>query len=798
MTVRAKLLMLSSLAMTANLAIPGTGIAAARATPEAAHFDFAIPTQPLATALIAFGKQANVQVLTAGSTIARYRSPGVTGHLSPAEALTALLQGTELDYEFSNPGTVVVMPRARKAQGKTPVGNSRDEAKVLTPVVANALVERNVGFMATLASTALRNDVDLIDVPQSVSVVTRDLMDSQQVLTVADAVRNVAGVQYVDGSEGLPAFQVRGFYTGSGLIDGMPSGIAGSGDFPPLVGLQQVEVYKGPQSILGDTSGNNFGGLVNVSLKQPQNEQVHQLSYTFGELGETQLGVDLAGPLGKTPGLTYRLVASGEYADRSPQGYRHRRSAYFAPSIGWRGNSTQLVVGVQRILNRLPVPDHQVLLGNSLSTATPFSVLPGNPSDYASYQTNRIYYLLDQQLGHAWTWRSRGQYVQQRNDQQSWGLYDPMINGDVSAWAEAYRYNDAYYSLQNDFIRVFGTGPVTHTLTLDLDYSRSRIGHTDDLLHAYDQGTYNVLTSPPLPRVSAVVQAEDNQPLSGTPWSVDNGLLLQDQLALGDRWDMTLALRRSAYQVATNDIQGNPLELRRTKWVPNAGLVYKLTPDIAFYGGTASGFQPVSYLGENGQPLEPALSRQVEAGGKFNLFNEQARLTVSFYRIMLDHSYVLLSPQPPNFATLGPGQTNRGLELEFVGHAAPGLDISTSYTNALISNHDGTAASGAPRQRFNLWASYWFQGDALRGWGLAAGVLARSKSLGQSLDYSTYYHIPGQAEVGANVSYRTDRWRMTLGVKNLFGRRLYPADFTESFVPVRTRSSVLLSGTYDF
>jgi len=793
---RAKLLLLGSLVMTAGL-VPCTGIAGVRASPESARIDFAIPAQPLATALISFGKQANVQVLTAGSTIARFHTPGVTGNLSPADALNLLLQGTGLEYEFSGPGTVAVIPRAMLAADGTKGATSRANATVLTPVVANAMVERNLGFMATLASTALRNDVDLIDVPQSVSVVTRDLMESQQMLTVADAVRNVAGVQYVDGSDGLPAFQVRGFYTGSGLIDGMPSGVAGSGDFPPLIGLQQVEVFKGPQSILGDTNGNNFGGLVNVSLKQPQSEPVHQLSYTFGELGETQLGLDLAGPLGKTPGLTYRLVASGEYADRSPQGYRHRRSAYLAPSIGWRGTSTDLVVGVQRILNRLPIPDHQVLLGDTLSTATPFGRLPGNPSDYASYQTNRLYYLLDQQLGHAWTWRSRGQYVQQRNDMQGWGLYDPAINGDVAAWAEAYRYNDTYYSLQNDFIRVFGTGPVTHTLTLGLDYSRSRVGHTDDLLHAYDQGTYNIFTSPPLPRVSAVVLPEDNQPLAGMPWSVDNGVFLQDQLALGERWDMTLALRRSAYKVVTSDAEDNPVTLRRTKWVPNAGLVYKLTPDIMFYGGTASGFQPVSYLGENGRPLEPALSRQLEAGAKFNLFHEQARLTVSFYRIMLDHSYVLLSPQPPNFATLGPGQTNRGVEVEFVGRVAPGLDISTSYTNALINNHDDTAASGAPRQRFNLWASYWFQGQTLRGGGVAGGVLARSKSLGQSLDYATYYPIPGQAEVGANVSYRADRWRVTLGVRNLLGRRLYPADFTESFVPVRTRSSVLLSGTYD-
>jgi len=799
MRKRATLLISSGLSIATCLAMPGGALAGGRVVQDAAHetssIDFSIPAQPLATALIAFGKQANVQVLTAGCTIARFRSLGAVGHLPPSVALSTLLQGTGLIYEFTDQGTVVVtLPPSPGT--KTPSPAQRQEAKELTAVEANALVGRDVGFKASLTSIGSRNDADLIDVPQSVSVVTRDLMDSQQALTVEDAVRNVAGVSFVESSDGLPLFQIRGFYTGNGLIDGMPNSNAGSGDFPPLIGLERVEVIKGPQSILGDSNGNSFGGLVNVTTKQPQSQPVRELSYTLGEQGQAQAGLDMTGPLGHVDGLTYRLVMSGDYADRSPQGYRHRRSGYVAPSIGWYTSSTQLVVGAQRILNRVPMADHVVLLGDTLSTATPFGLLTGNAYDYANYQTTRLYYLLDQQLGNAWTWRSRGQYVQQQNDLQNWTLANPTLAGNVNPYAEAYRYSDAYYSFQNDFIRVFGTGPVTHTVTLGMDYSRSRVGHADDFWHPYE-GVYNVFSDAALPRVSAVVQPQDNIPLSGTPWSVSNGLFLQDQLSLGERWDMLLALRRASYEVSTTDTNGDPWTPKRTKWVPNAGLVYKLTPDVAFYAGTSNGFQPLSYLGENGRPLVPALSRQLEVGTKLNLFDERAWLTVSAYRIMLDHSYLFLQDLP-NVATFGPGQTNRGLEIEFAGRVAPGLDISSSYTNAQIHNHDGTQPTGAPRQRFNLWASYWFQGAALKNWGVAGGVQARSRSLGQSIDYATYYPSPGQAEIDANVSYRADRWRMTLGVKNLLGRELYASDFNETFVPLRTRRSVVLSGTYDF
>lgn len=790
-------LLMACLAVLVGLATSAPAWSGTHEAGEETRVIFSIPAQPLATALIAYGKQANLQVLTAGSAIAGFRSAGLNGNFPPAAALTQMLQNTGLSFEFPAARTVVVKPANVAAPG-APQPAANIEVKELTPVEANALVGRDVGFMASLSSVASRNDTDLIDVPQSVSVITRDLMDSQQVLTVADAVRNVAGVQYIDGSDGLPLFQIRGFYAGNGLTDGMPNSIAGSGDYPPLAGIQRVEVLKGPQSILGDTNGNSFGGLVNVTVKQPQSEVVRELSYTLGEQGQTQLALDLAGPLGHTPGLTYRLVVSGEYTDRTPQGYGQRRSAYFAPSIGWRDSTTQLVVGVQRIVNRLPIPDHVMLLDNSLSSASPFGLLPGNSRDYANYETNRLYYLLDQQLGDSWTWRSRGQYVQQGNDQKSWTLYRPMPNGDADAFAESYRYNDAYYSLQNDLIGVFNMGAFAHTLTFGFDYSRSRIGRSDDYQHEYDNGVYNLFTGGPLPTVQSVIQPDDDQSLSGTRWSVDSGLFMQDQLALGERWDMLVALRRAAYEVQTDDMEGNPWTPKRTKWVPNAGLVYKLTPNVAFYAGASSGFQPVSYLGDNGRPLVPALSRQIETGAKFNLFDDRARLTVSLYRLMLDHSYVLIEQQPPYFATLGPGQTNRGVEVEFAGRVRPGLDLSSSYTYAQISNHDGTQPTGAPRQRYNLWASYWFQGAELSGWGVAGGIVARSRSLGQSSDYSTYFVSPGQAELGANVSYRTDRWRVTLGVKNLLARRLYADDFDETFVPVRTRRSVLLSGSYDF
>lgn len=785
----------------AAFAAAATSTSTALATPR---IDFTIPPQPLSTALIMFGKQANVQVLTAGGMIAGFRSGGLSGTFTPDAALVRLLQGTGLSYAFIDAGTVVVKPREPASTSPTHAGAASTSAsvanaKLLAPVHAEGAAEQDTGYMVDTTSSATRTDSDLIDVPQSISVVTRDLMDSQQIRTVADAVRNVAGVQYIDGADSLPNFQIRGFNPGNGMTDGMPNSIAALGDFPPLIGVERVEVMKGPEAILGDSIGNNdFGGLINVIMKKPQSDPVREFSYSIGEYGDTQAAVDLAGPLGNSERLTYRLVLSDEYADHTTQGYHGQRSSYFAPSIGWQGTTTKLIVGVERILNRLPIPDHTILLNDSVSSASPVGILLGNPSDHSTYQTSRFYYMLEQQLGDVWTFRSRGQYVRQSTDQQDWTLSNPTPTGDVDATAEVYRYADAYYTLQNDFTATFGQGLLTHTVVAGFDYSRSLIGNSDDIFNNIVGVPYNIFTGAPLPPARAVVQPANDVYVSGSPWSTTSGLFLQDQIAVGEYWDVLLAWRRSAYELSTYDVNGNPWNLHKTQWVPSAGLVYKITPDIALYGSTTNGFQPDTWLGKNGRPLAPALSRQIEAGSKFDLFQDRARLTVSWYRIMVNSSYDLQSAQPPYFYTSGPGQTNDGMEVELAGRIAPGLDITTSYTNSRISNHDGTPSTGAPRQHFNLWTSYWFQGGALRGWGVAGGVLARSRSLGQTTDDSTYFDIPGQASVDANVSYHAKNWSMALGVKNLFGRNLLSDNFDETFVPLHNRRSFLLTGNYAF
>jgi len=768
---------------------------------------FSIPAQPLSTALMTLGKQANVQVLTASDSIAGLRCDGASGTLTVQAALAKLLAGTNLEYETFDAQTVVVRQRSF-----VPVMSFESQlvgAEPSVPIVTSLSAIRvpgvalgDLGYKANTTRGATRTDTSLADIPQSVSIVTRDLIDSQQAINVSDVVRNIAGVNYVDGFGGPPLFRIRGFNVGNGMTDGLPNGVARIEDLPPLIGIERVEVLKGPEAILGESSvDNNFGGSVNIVMKQPQADPVRELSFSLGQYDGARAGVDFAGPLDARGVWTYRWIASANYADRTAQGYRGQRSGYVAPSIAWQSDATRVTFGLEYVNNRIPVADHSVLLGDSLDTAVPFGILTGNASDHAVFRTVRAVYSIEQKLSDDWKFESRGQYVDQRNSGQDWSFVDTNLTGYANALAQSFNYSDAFYTLQNDIAGSFSQGNLTHHVVLGVDYARTRAGTGDDpgTLAVSRPIEVNVFSNMALPsaRSQSISAGTGAVQTLGGAWSTNTGVFLQDQIAIGEQWDVLAAVRRTTYDLSTRTDGAATQKLRKSRWVPKLGVVYKPLRNVSLYASTATGFQADSLIGETGQPLPPSVSRQIEAGAKIDLFDQRARLTTAWYRIKLDHSVDLVSPDPPFFAIPGPGQTNHGIETEFTGQITRGLDVTASFTDARIHNDDDSIVTGAPQRQGSFWASYRFQRESLQGWGVAGGIFARSRSVGRTSGDLAYFNIPGQASVEANVSYNAAHWRATLGVKNLFARTLYAVNFDQTFVPIREGRVFLLSGVYD-
>lgn len=171
--------------------------------------------------------------------------------------------------------------------------------------------------------------------------------------------------------------------------------------------------------------------------------------------------------------------------------------------------------------------------------------------------------------------------------------------------------------------------------------------------------------------------------------------------------------------------------------------------------------------------------------------------TVAVFR---SAEYNSATPDPINpglYDVVPSGYVSRGVEADVTGHLLPGWKLSASYTYADLASPPGTGITQLPKHTFSLWTTYDLQSERWRGWGAGIGIRARSNYT-SSDSSGNILSIPGQLRTDASLYYHARTWSTTLGVKNLFDRRLY-ADYARGqFVEVQPTRLFYLTGVYDF
>lgn len=170
-----------------------------------------------------------------------------------------------------------------------------EDAEVDITVTADRPQE---GYTVPDATTATRTDTPLRDVPQSIQVVPREVLEDQQVIRLDEALRNVSGVSQNSADPRGQRFQVRGFDSSNLLRDGFSQNFGGSfgnSGFQDLSNIERVEVLKGPAAILYGTS--QPGGIINLVTKKPLSEPYYGLELSVGNRGLIEPSIDLSGTL---------------------------------------------------------------------------------------------------------------------------------------------------------------------------------------------------------------------------------------------------------------------------------------------------------------------------------------------------------------------------------------------------------------------------------------------------------------------------------------------------------------------
>src|SRR5690606_15933610 len=247
-------------------------IAAVTPRPTAAPADttaqirFSIPARPLADALSEFSRQAGVRVELDRAASAGVMASAISGAYRAPEALRMLLAGTGLTVRFTDAETAVV---TRGGTDDVPVYS-------LTPITVIGAASR--GYATSRTATATKTDAPLRDAPQSVSVVTRDLIADQAMQGMADVVQYVPGITMGQGEGHRDAPTIRGIASTS---DFFVNGVRDDAQYyRDLYNVERVEALKGPNAMIFGRGGG--GGVINRVSKQARWAPTHRLTLSAG------------------------------------------------------------------------------------------------------------------------------------------------------------------------------------------------------------------------------------------------------------------------------------------------------------------------------------------------------------------------------------------------------------------------------------------------------------------------------------------------------------------------------------
>jgi len=331
-------LLFSAVHLALLAASPSALAASPQAQNTAQRQTFDIAAQPLASALSTLARQAGLQLSLQASLVDGLQAPAVRGQYSLDEALRLLLGNAAIAWQIDAQRSLILSRRAPTSaidlQPTAIIGAKTFET-------ADGPVS---GYRATRSATVTKTDTALRDIPQSIQVVPREVIEDQQATRLNDVMTNVSSVQPSSSRGGATdTFVVRGFRATSYAVDGVvTSPLAERPEVQrDLANIERVEVLKGPASVLygrGDP-----GGLINLVTRRPTFEPEGSLNVEAGTQDFYRLGGDVSGALNTDKTLAGRLTIATQTDRGSRDTFRGNDRTFVAPSLFWQANDSTRV-----------------------------------------------------------------------------------------------------------------------------------------------------------------------------------------------------------------------------------------------------------------------------------------------------------------------------------------------------------------------------------------------------------------------------------------------------------------------
>ncbi|MBC3949523.1 TonB-dependent siderophore receptor [Pseudomonas sp. DOAB1069] len=765
----------SHLAMLISSAALGLALTATDAVAAPVRID--IPAQPLGSALISLGTQSDLQIVFNPVQLQNLRSPELHGEIEPTQALNSLLRGTGIQYQIE--GSRVTLLAAAPTSGQLTIPDQIISGRAAVP-------EGYESYVPKTSNSASKTNTPLIEIPQSISVVTRKQMEDQGAQTVTDALRYVPGVKveaYGLDPKGFDWLYIRGFngQSTSDYLNGLRQQNNSYAFFrSEPYAFDRIDVVKGPSSTLfgqGDA-----GGIINRVSKKPEVNHVNEVQLSVGNYDRRQGQFDLGGALDDQQHFLYRVVGSVRDSNTQVEyddGHEVKDDRlYIAPSFTWAPDEDTSLTFLSDFLRDR---NGGSLFAYSTPNGHTTNTLMG---DHSFNHLNQDQYSFGYEFRHrfddTWEFRQNARYGQVDVIFQNLLPFSvDTSTGNTIRGADRFDQHMNTFALDNQLQADFQTGPFTHKLLTGVDYTWQDADVTRWRVRGPDLNVYNPVYGQPVTRPT---QANSIGSIDYDQTIEQIGGYIQDQIKFDDHWILTAGGR---YDYVRNDLDNHvadPTNQKDNAFTGRLGLTYLTEFGLAPYVSYSESFAPNTGLDSSGRGFDSSEAHQWEAGVKYQP-TDAILMTLAAYDLTKTN---VLTRDLGNtaFSVANGEQQSRGIEAEVKAKLDQNWDLiaSYTYTKAEITKSnagdEGNRPANVPKHMASAWLNYTFNDTILNGLSLGGGARYTGVLYG---DNANTFHIDNYTLFDAGASYPLNKSvTVSVNAQNLLDEK-YSATCDDSY-----------------
>lgn len=662
-------------------------------------------------------------------------------------------------------------------------------------------------FFGQQVADAVKTPTLLVDVPQSVSVVSAEQINEQALFSVADVMQYTPGVSVGLGEDHRDQITIRGQNTTADFfVDGLRDDVQ---YFRPLYNLERVEILRGANALLFGRGGG--GGVVNRVTKVAEvNEDFTTLSAGIDTFGAGSVSIDTNKVIDSEN--AFRLNGVFDNIDNH-RNFKDGERYAVNPTYTWLASEDTTVRASYEYVNDDRMVDRGVpALGGEPLTGYDDTYF-GDPNfNNTTLEAHIARIRAEHALNDNWNANATVQFADY--DKLYQNLYP--VNFDAAAGTvtlDGYRDTTERENLlfQFNLVGQFETGAFSHTMLMGAEYGNqdTENARRDAYFTDSQDDQITFMFSDPLVIPERSLTAPVRDRASDVTFT---SAFIQDEIGIGENWIVVAGLRYDNFDIDVTDMiemangseDGNNglLSSSDTEVSPRFGLIYKPFKDISVYASYSKSFLPRSgdqflSLSLTSQALDAEEFENKEIGLKWNV-SDALSLTAAAFEVERENG----SAQDPNDPerSILTGTETTGFEVQLVGQLTDEWTVNAGYSN-LDGEEMGRVVDGnlanrelaqLPEHMLTLWNQYQVAQD----WKVALGVIYQSE---QYASLSNAVELPDFWRVDAAVYYDySDDLSVQLNVENLFDEDYFPSAHNDNNISTGEPLNARISMQYRF